>query len=489
MHPDQRRFFSILLIAGMLLSATGRAQEVDRSRPPAPEKPRTLSLPPVQRFTLANGIEVVLMEKHAVPLVEVEVVIRAGSAADPEGKAGLANLTAEMLTEGAGSRNALELDDAVDFLGATLDASAGYHTTGISIQVPSARLDPALAILGDVVRKPRFPESELARKRKELLTTLTQWRDEPRVLASSAFNRTVYGDNHPYGRVRIGTEASITGIGVNDLVNFHATYFAPSATTIVVAGDVSKEAIAKRLEKIFGAWKGKARVVASPPPIHQVKANTLILVDKPGAPQSVIIIGRVGVPRTDPDYYAIVVMNTLLGGSFTSRLNQNLREKHGYTYGAGSRFDFRPLPGPFYAMASVQTEVTDKSITEFMNEFNSIIESATDDEITRAKNYVALGYPAEFQSVGQLAGQLAELAVYSLPGDYFNGYIGHILAVTKEDVLRVARRTIDPKALAIVVVGDRSVIEDGVNALDLGPENVLTVDDLLGPARSSGATK
>jgi zinc protease len=479
----------ILLAAALITLSLGRAQNVDRSRPPAAEKPKGLSLPPVERFKLANGIEVVFMEKHSVPLVEVEVILRTGAIADPKGKEGLANLTTEMLTEGAGSRSALELDDAVDFLGADLNAVAGFHTTGVSIHVPTARLDSALAILADVVRRPKFPQAELDRKKKELSTTFTQWRDEPRMLASLAFNRTVYGDAHPYGRSRMGTQASVACITVSDLQKFHSSYFAPSAAMIIVAGDVGKPEIASRLEKHFGTWKGKSATVPEPPAIHQIKASTLVMVDKPGAPQSVITIGRVGVPRTSPDYYAIAVMNTLLGGSFSSRLNLNLREKHGYTYGAGSRFDFRPLAGPFAASASVQTEVTDKSLTEFMNELNAIVEDVTDDEVSRAKNYVALGYPADFQSVGQLTAQLGEVALYNLPADYFNNYIGRILAVTKDDVLRAAKKYIDPKNMAIIVVGDMSAIEEGVKGLELAPEKVVTIDDLLGSTPESNATK
>jgi zinc protease len=479
----------LLAVAGMFSVLPGRAQDVDRSQPPAAGKPKGLSLPAVERFRLANGVEVVMMEKHAVPLVVVEVTLRTGAIADPKGKEGLANLTADMLTEGAGTRSSLELADAVDYLGADLNTVAGFHTTGVSIHVPAARLDSALAILADVVRRPKFPQAELDRKKKELLTEFTQWRDEPRMLASLAFNKTVYGDRHPYGRSRMGNRASVSGVTVADMQKFHGSYFVPGNATIIVAGDVNRQAIAPKLEKLFGTWKGKGAALPDPPAITQIPAGTLVLIDKPGAPQSVITIGRVGVARTNPDYFAITVMNTLLGGSFTSRLNQNLREKHGYTYGAGSRFDFRPLAGPFAASASVQTEVTDKALTEFMNELNAIVTEVTDDEVSRAKNVVALGYPSDFQTVGQLAMQLGELSLYGLPSDYFNSYVGKVLGVTKEDVLRVAKKYIDPKNLAIIVVGDKATIDEGVKALELAPAKELTVDELLGSAQESDGTK
>ena len=218
------------------------------------------------------------------------------------------------------------------------------------------------------------------------------------------------------------------------------------------------------------------------PAVEQVSKRGIFVVDKPGAPQTEIRLGRIGVPRTTPDYFAITVMNTILGGSFTSRLNNNLREQHGYTYGAGSSFDFRPLPGPFLAYAAVQTAVTDKALTEFINELKRIREPVSEQELARAKNYVALSYPAEFQTVGQIAGQLEELVMFDLPDSYFNTYVKNILAVTREDVQRVARQYIDPDRISIVLVGDSKTIEGPVSALKLGPTVHETIDDVLGKA-------
>jgi len=249
-----------------------------------------------------------------------------------------------------------------------------------------------------------------------------------------------------------------------------------------VVGDVTVKTVLPKLEKAFGNWKNVTPSTVSLPKINQVSGRRVILVDKPGAPQSEIRIGRIGVPRMTDDYYALTVMNTILGGSFSSRLNQNLREKHGYTYGAGTRFDFRPLPGPFLASAAVQTAVTDSSLIEFFKELRGILELVPQQELDRARNYVALSFPGEFQSVAEISSHLEELVIYGLPDDYFNGYIGHILAVTQADVQRVARKYLDPEKVEIVVVGDRAQIEKNIEALKLGPITVMSIEDVLGKA-------
>jgi len=346
---------------------------------------------------------------------------------------------------------------------------------------PLSKLDSALALMADVALRPAFPGAELERKRTQWLTTLLQWRDEPHVLASLAFNSTLYG-SHPYGRPGIGTEASIRSLTVNDLRQFHAATFTANNASLIVVGDVDKRVIVRKLEQAFGRWRKGKELAPSLPAMHQVEATGVTLVDKPGAAQSVIRIGRIGVQRITDDFWALVVMNTILGGSFTSRLNQNLRETHGYTYGANSSFQFRLLPGPFVIGTSVQTAITDSALVEIMNELRRIREEVSDEELTRAKNYVALGFPSDFQTVSQIAGRLEEISVYGLNPEYFNTYTANVLAVTKDDVLRVARRYLDPDRVAIVLVGDRSAIEEKVSALSLGTLTMKTIDDVVGPA-------
>jgi len=257
-------------------------------------------------------------------------------------------------------------------------------------------------------------------------------------------------------------------------------YFRPNNAVVIVVGDITVAETMPMLEQAFGAWTPGEIPTHEWPEAKQVDSREVLLVDKPGAAQSEIRIGRIGVERKTEDYYALQVMNTILGGSFTSRLNQNLRERNGYTYGARSSFAFRPNPGPFMAGAAVQTDVTDKALTEFFNELRAILEPVTDDELTRAKNYVALRFPGRFEAVAQVAGNLEQLAVYDLEPEFFNEYVQRILAVTKDDVRRVARKYLDPDRVKVIVVGDRERIEAGVRALDLGPIRLFSVEDVLG---------
>jgi predicted Zn-dependent peptidase len=253
-----------------------------------------------------------------------------------------------MLDEGAGSRNALQLADAIDFLGANLSAGAGQHTSAVTLNTPLSKLDSALALLADVALRPTFAAEELDRQRKQRLTTLVQWHDQPSAIASVIFSRTLYGDKHPYGLPAIGDEQSLRGFRTEDLKNFHYTYFRSNNATLIVAGDVGASAILPKLEAAFGKWEADNIPAQEWPIPAQVEKRQIWLVDKPEAAQSEIRIGRIGVPRLTEDYYALVVMNTILGGSFTSRLNQN-RARSTALYGASSAFDFRPLLGLFVA--------------------------------------------------------------------------------------------------------------------------------------------
>lgn len=484
-----RRTSSALVVCGLCLLAIIQAysQKPDRSKPPELGPPPTLRLPAIQHFALSNGLSVVLMEKHQVPIVEVDLLVKAGTAMDPAGKRGLASMNAAMMEEGAGDRDALAFADAVDVLGANLSVASGMHTTTVSLFTPLSKLDSALALFADAALRPRFPAEELERKRIERLTTLLQWHDEPRAIASTLFSNVLFGKNHPYGPPVMGDEASIRSFTVDDLKSFHGTFFHPDNATLIVAGDVEPVLLLPKLESLFGNWgAGVTRPVVSWPATPQVEARKVYLVDKPGAAQSVIRIGCIGVARTTDDFYSIVVMNTILGGSFTSRLNNNLREEHGYTYGAGSRFNFLPHPGSFVAFADVHTAVTDKALTEFMKELTNI-PTISDDELKRAKDYVALSYPSDFQSVSSIAGRLGDLVVYNLPDGYFNAYTNNILAVTRGDAERVAKKYIDPGKVAIVVVGDMSRVEPSIRALNLGPIEKMTIDEVLGAKPVLGA--
>jgi len=471
----------IVLITLILISGTALTQVPDRSKPPEMGPPPVMKLPPIQRFSLSNGLQVILVEKHDVPLVHMELMTNAGTVLDSEEKTGLTSIATSLMQEGAGTRDALELADAIDFLGASISTSSGYHSSGVSLHSPLSKLDSALALFADIALRPLFIPTELERTRKELLNELIQWYDEPRSIASVMFSSAVFGRTHPYGRQSIGTEKSIHSITIEDLEGFYKKFFTAGNSTLIVVGDVSVKGIREKLETAFGKWKGGDVKETRMPKAEQVKGRQIYLVDKPGAPQSEIRIGRVGAERLTDDYYALLVANTILGGSFSSRLNQNLREQHGYTYGASSRFDFRLYPGPFMAGSAVQTQITDSALIEFMKELNRIQEPVSDEELTRAKNYITLRYPESFQTVAQIAGKLMELKMYNLPDTYFSDFTKNVLAVTKEDVQRAARKYIDPANIAIVVVGDRAAIEQKIAALNLGPVINKTITDVLGP--------
>lgn len=464
----------------VLLAVLASAQAPDRSAPPKLGPPPSLKLPAIQRFELPNGMKVVLLEKSALPLVQITMLFNVGSVNEKPEKLGLASMTATMMDEGAGKRTSLEIAEEIEFYGANLAVSSDLHTSSVSVFTPTSKLDNVMPIVADVVLRPTFPQQELDRLRKERLTGLLQAHDQPRAIASAAFRQLVYGKDHPYGRTATGTEATLKSLTVNDLKSWHETYFRPNNATVVVVGDVTRDRARKVLDQWLGAWDPGRVPTVVVSPASQVESRTVYLVDKAEAPQSEIRIGRIGLPRKTNDYFAATVLNTVLGGSFSSRLNQNLRETHGYTYGAGSSFDFRPSPGPFIAASAVKTDVTDEALTEFMNELNGILQPVPSEELMRAKNYVALGYPGDFQSVQQIAGKLAEMVVYDLPGNYFNTYIDRVLGVTASDVSRTGRSTIDPEKLVIVVVGDRAAVEKDVTALGLGPVTNLTIEDVLG---------
>lgn len=471
-------------IAGLAILVTcalpAYAQAPDRSGPPKLEAPRTLTLAPVTKRALSNGVPVWIVEQHEVPVASVALVIKSGGSADPAGKFGLASLTAAMLDEGAGSRDALALADAIDFLGASIGTGAGFDASSVSLYTPVSRLGDALALMADITMRPTFADKELERLRTERLTSLTQIRDNPPAIGATAFLRLVYGSTHRYGTGLAGTAATLASFSADDLRAFHAAHYQPSNAHLIVVGDVAPDEVMASLEKSFGGWQATSSTAprASGFETPQAGARTVYLIDKPGAAQSVIRIGWAGVARSTPDYYALQVLNTILGGSFTSRLNTNLREVHGYAYGAGSAFDMRASAGPFFATANVQTDKTSESITEFFNELTRI-GTVPADELEKAKNYVALGFPQEFETTQDIAAKLSEQVIFGLPDGYFDGYMAKILAVTPADVARVAKTYITPERFAVVVVGDLKTIEAGVRALNLGTVKIVPIEEIL----------
>jgi len=460
--------------AALLLTAYAAnrltAQAVDRTKPPQLPPAPALKLRVVQTATLGNGLTLAVVEMHKVPVVDVEVMLDAGAARDPADAPGLATFTAAMLQQGAGTRGALEVADEAAFLGAELNTTASFDGAVASVHVPKRRLEAALDLLADVVLRPAFSDSEVNRQRALRGAQLVQQRDEPVAVANVAFPAIVFGAAHPYGHPLNGTDAATAALARPRVVEFYRTYYRPDAARVLIVGDINLAEARRLVAARFGAWE-RATIPAFPTAgAPALAARAVYLIDKPGAAQSVIRIGHVGPPRTTPDWYTLDVLNTILGGAFTSRLNQNLRETHGYTYGAFSQFAVRRLSGAFVALASVVTAKTDSSLIEFLKELRRIRdEPVPAAELAKAKAYVTLGLPGDFETTGGAAARFRELLVYGLPLDYYAQYIPRINAVTAADVQRAARQYIDPDHFDIVVVGDKSQIDAGIKALNEGP--------------------
>jgi zinc protease len=457
------------------------AVQIDRSKQPAAGPNPSVKLPEIKTFQLSNGLRVLVAEQHELPLVQFQLVVHTGWAADPEGKPGVSSLTSDLQDEGTEHRTALQIAQELKDIGASLSTRSSFDASEVSLNTLTRHLDKALDIFADVVIHPTFPEDELQRKKKEYLARILQENQQPFTASLKAFLRTLYGKDHPYGQpfTGTGTPESIQKIQRDDLLKFYRNYFKPNNATLIVVGDVHPGKIKKLLEKKLGDWKPGDIPAVRIPEARQLKKTEVYIVDKPGAVQSVIIAGHLGVPRNTPDYYKIQVMNAILGGKFTSRINLNLREDKGYTYGARSMFMFRKAAGPFLVYAPVHTQYTKQSLEEILKELRGIIKDrpVTDEELEDTKNNLILGYPKRFETIGQIAGHLAEMVTYNLPRDTFERFVPEIERITAKDVMEAASRYLHPDRLLIVVVGDRQRIEQGIRELNLGPIRYLTLEE------------
>lgn len=447
----------------------------DRRTAPVLGPPPSLQLPPIIRRELSNGLKLLIVEHRELPVADFILLVGTGGEGDPAGKAGVATLTASLLEEGTSTRNALQIADQSAFLGAQVGATSAWDASRVALHTPTAQLDSALALFADVVLRPSFPVTEIERLRKERLTSLLQVKDQPRAIADRAYASILYGAGHPYGQPLSGTESSTQAIVRTDIQQFYRMYYRPNNATLIIVGDVRPDEIERKVASLFGSWE-RGTVARSewkqPPPSS---TTTIYLIDKPGAPQSSFRIGSVGVPRSTSDYFALLVMNTILGGSFTSRLNNNLRETKGYTYGARSRFDMRRSAGPFTASAEITAAKSDSALIEFMKELRAIQDTVPVTELMKAKRLRQLELPASFESTRDIASQLIPIVLYDLPGDYYNSYVEQIERVTQADVQRAARRYIDTSKLAVVIVGDRTALESALKSLQMGTVEIRDI--------------
>jgi predicted Zn-dependent peptidase len=466
-------------LACLLAAAPVHAQAtLDRNVAPTPGPAPAFRVPSWTRVKLENGAELVVVPKHDLPLVAVSINFVGGSYAfEPAGKEGLANAAAMMLSEGTATRTAEQISEAQQLLGTRITASVGGESGSIGFTALADKLEPALALVADMLEHPAFPAPALERLRGRSLVLLQQARDNPNAIATNVFARTVYGDAHPYGRIT--TEASVKAITRDDVVAFHAAYFRPGRAVVTVAGDVQPAAVKAAFAKAFAGWAaGGERPAWNYPPAPSAPATTIELVDKPGAAQSVFAIGLPGPPRSTPDYYALQLMNTLLGGLFQSRLNHEIREVRGWSYGVRSSFDFGHGPGAFKAGGGIITANTDSALVEFFHQFRGVRGDVpfTDDELQQGKAALVQSLPERFSSVNGIGTAVAALSTQELPESYYQDYPAKVRVLTRDDLVRVAKKYVDLDHLHVVIVGDRSVIEAPLRATGIAPIVVLDLD-------------
>ncbi len=444
------------------------------SRTPPPRRPlggvpRPYEFPAVQRLTLANGLRLVVAPMPRLPLVSVLALVDAGASAELPGQEGVAALVTRTLAEGAGGLDGGTITARFERLGTAFAASADWDSSVARLTVTRSRLDEAFALFATVLRGATFPTSDVARRRDERLADMAQQLAEPRGLADERFGGFLYAGTSRYARAVAGTARSVATLDADAVRRFYADHYAPSGTTLILVGDITVDGAQALVEKGFGTWSGVA-VPAVPALVMASEGRPrVVVVEKADAPQSELRVGQVGVPRAHPDYLAIVVMNAILGGLFSSRINLNLREKHAFTYGASSSYDWRRGAGPFVVSTAVKSEVTARAVEEILREIKGVRAVAPEAaEVLLATDYLAGVFPIRFESTSAVAGALAGATIFGLDEDWFVRYRDRIRAITPEAVHRAARTHLDPSRLMVLAVGDPAVIEAPLAALGLG---------------------
>ncbi len=459
---------------------TVAAKGADRSKLPQPGTPPKAEFPPLERATLSNGLKVVLAERRAIPVVQFDLLLDAGFAADQFAQPGTASLAMSMLDEGTTTRSALQISDRLAELGASMGAGSRLDVSSVSLDALRERLDPALELYADVILHPAFRQTDVERLRKQRLVQIQREKADPLGMALRVFPRVVFGEGHAYANPwsGSGTEASARKITRDDLVKFHTTWFKPNHATMVVVGATTMAEIRPKLERLFAGWrpgdvptKNIAEVAPSPKP-------EVYLLDRPGAEQTTLIAGNVAPPKANPDEPAIETMSAVLGSDFGSRLNMNLREDKHWSYGAYSFIRDARGPRPFLALAPVQTDKTKEAIVELQKELKGIVRDRPiqPDELERAKASLTLTLPGSWETNGAIAGTIGEIVAFGLDDRYFDTYADRVRAQTAASVTDAAARAVRPDQLIWVIVGDRAKIEPAVRELGLGEIHLVDAD-------------
>ena len=448
--------------------------EFDRSKKPKDTAEINFKLPGIEKFSIKNGLKVIFVEKNNLPIINLNLVINAGSKFDPTDEQGAAYLTAMAIDEGAGNLSALELDNEIESLGSVLGVSVDHDTFNISLLTLKENFARSLELMSDIAIRPNFDDRDFIREKQKLLTKLRQVKDEPSYIASTVFEKIIFG-NLPYSTPIMGTAETVQSISNSGIKRFYSERFSALDSTMIVVGNLNRQELENNLNNYFDKWDGERVIDTHPGNIDRGKTK-YILINKADAPQTEIRIGHLSTGRNTRDYYSKIIMNTILGGQFSSRINLNLREDKGYTYGASSSFIFNRFSGYFKISTAVQSQVTGAAIKEILNELNRIREGIKNSEIDFAKSFLIKRYPALFETYSQVSKNLITSVLYSLPDDYFNTYIEKIRSCTKEEITEAAEKNIHPEELVVIAVGDKNVI--GPQLGELTEKDIIELDYL-----------
>jgi zinc protease len=462
---------------GKYQTAAGGAE---RNKLPETGAPPETRFPELQRATLSNGLKIVLAERPSIPQVRFDLLLDAGYAADQNGVPGTASLAMAMLDEGTRTRSSIRISDELAGLGANLSAGSQLDVSSVSLEALKDKLDASLALYADVILNPSFPQADFDRLKRQRLAQIQREKAEPVGMALRVLPGLLYGEGHAYANpwTGSGTEASTARIGRDDLVTFHRTWFKPNHATLIVVGATTMAEIQPRLERLFAGWKPGEVPVKNIGRVDRQPRSSVYLLDRPGAIQSLILVGNLAAPKANPDEQAIETMNQVLGGSFTSRINMNLREDKHWSYGSFTFFRDARGQRPFVVYAPVQTDKTAEAIVEVQKELRGILTDrpATPDELSRAVSELTLTLPGNWETMGAVASSVADVVAYGLEDRYYDTYADKVRAQTVESVGAAAKQTIHPDRLVWVVVGDRAKIEAGVRGLKLGEIRFIDAD-------------
>jgi zinc protease len=454
--------------------------KLDRSKEPAAGSAMSLSLPPMQKATLSNGLKIVLAERHTAPLVNFSLLVASGYAADPPDAPGTASFTQRMLEEGTPTRNSLKIGEELESLSANFRAGANLDWATVSLNTLKINMDQALNIYGDLILHPAFPQNEFARLKNDRIAAIRREKVQPQSMALRVVPGLLYGKGHPYALpfTGTGTEASVSKMTREDLVRFHDTWFKPNHATLLIVGDTTLAEIKPRLERLFASWKPGDVPKKTVPQVQQPEKSVVYLIDRPGSGQSVIFGAQLAPPRNDPDAISLDLVNDVFGGMFSSRINMNLREDKHWSYGVFSVLPSALGQRPYLSLSPVQTDKTKESLAELVKEYNNVAgaKPISAEELKDAQSNETLGLPGNFETVQELAGAYSTILQYNLPEDYYNTFTQKALALTPETANAMAKRFIQPDHLIWVVVGDMSKVEGGIRSLNLGDVRKIDAD-------------